>query len=406
MSKNKHNITIVGGGFAGIKAALELVKDDRFRITLISDNTDFHIYGTLYRTATGGTKRISAIPLTHIFKDKPIHLIHDKVVSIDRDKRTVKTQIGHTINYDALLMGIGVTTNYFGIKGLEEYSFGIKSVDQAEELKQHLHQQLIDNKKLDLNYVVVGGGPTGVELAGVLPSYIKHIAKRHNIPGKHKVHVDLIEAAPRLLPRMPKDLSIAVARHLRSIGVKVRVKTSVQAQTADALMVNNKPIRSHTVIWTAGVTNNPLFKKEGFQLSKNGRVRVDHFLQAEPGIYVLGDNADTPYCGMAQTALHDGRYVARNLIRIANGEEPEPYKAKKPIYVMPAGPKWAAVLWGRFRIYGRVGWWLRRMADLIAYHDYRPLFNAVELFLSEQDEEESCVICADDLSKAKYLSAS
>jgi NADH dehydrogenase len=102
----------------------------------------------------------------------------------------------------------------------------------------------------------------------------------------------------------------------------------VEAETADALTVNNRPIRSHSVIWTAGMMNNPFFVEHGFQMSKKGRVRVDQFLQAEPGIYVIGDNADTPYTGMAQTAIYDGNFVAENIERIANKKELVPYKAK------------------------------------------------------------------------------
>lgn len=394
MSKNKHKIVIIGGGFAGIKAALELHKDARFSVSLINSSTDFSFYGALYKTVTGGAKKISQIPLTEVFEQKRTKVIHDKAVHIDRAKRVVTTKAGHTLHYDALIIGIGVVTNYFGIKGLEDYSYGIKSISEAQDLKDHLHKQLVEDKKIDLNYVVVGAGPTGVELAGALPSYIHKIAEKHDIHGRHTVHVDIIEAAPRVLPRMPKDISRRVTKQLRSLGIKIMLKTAVQAQTADALMVGGKPIRSHTVIWTAGMTNNPFFKKNDFQLSQAGKVRVDQYLQAEPGIYVIGDNADTPYSGMAQTALLDGHYVASNLIRVADGKDPVPYKPKKPIYVMPAGPHWAAVLWGNIRIYGRVGWWLRRMADLIAYHDYEPLPSAVSRFLAEDTSEESCPTCA------------
>jgi NADH dehydrogenase len=399
----KHKIVIGGGGFGGVKAALELARDKRFNVTLVSDNPDFRIYGTLYHVATGGARRVSSIPLTEIFAGKPVQLLQDKAIMLDRSKRTITTSVGHTLSYDALILGIGVQTNYFHIKGLQEYSFGIKTPADAEQLKRHLHQQLIDDKQPDLNYVVIGGGPTGVELAGVLPAYLRRIMKQHNLPRK-AIHIDLIEAAPRLLPRMPKDISVMVARHLRKLGIKVRLKTTVEAQTADALMIKGKAIRSHTVIWTAGVTNNPFFMEQQFQLTRSGKVRVDQFLQAEQGIYVIGDNADTPYAGMAQTALYDGVYVARNLMRLADNQEPKPYIAKKPIYVMPAGPKWAAVLWGKFRIYGRVGWWLRRAADLIAYHDYEPWQLAGRRFLAEGDQEEFCPLCTDGMTKLQYLS--
>lgn len=400
---SKHKVLIVGGGFGGIKAALELANDSRFQVTVISDHMDMWIYGALYHTATGGSRRVSSVPLSSIFAGKKVHVLQDKAISLDRQKKIVTTRTGHTLNYDALILGLGMRTNYFGIKGLEEYSFGIKSLEEAEELKAHIHKQVTEDNQQDINYVVVGGGPTGVELAGALPSYIRSVTARHGLPPK-KIHLDLIEAAPRLLPRMPKDVSRVVARHLRKLGIRIYLKTAVQAQTADALMVNDKPIRSHTVVWTAGMSNNAFFSDNQFQLSKNGRARVDQFLQAEPGIYIVGDNADTPYSGMAQTALYDGHFVAKNLVRLADEEQPRPYIAKKPIYVMPAGPKWAAVLWGTVRIYGRLGWTLRRLADLVAYHDYEPWKMALSRFMAEDDREESCLHCADDIAKQNYLS--
>lgn len=393
---SKHRIVIVGGGFGGVKAALELAEDDRFHITLIADHTDFRYYPTLYRTATGGRRMISAIPLDEIFAGKKVHILNDRMVSIDHKARVVKTKVGHKVGYEALVLALGVKTNYFGIKGLEELSFGIKTNADAEELKAHLHEQLIRDKKPDLNYVVVGGGPTGIELAGVLPSYLKHIVKQHGL-GKKAIHVDLIEAAPRLVPRMPKDISKHIAKQLRKLGVKLYLGKTVQAQTAEGLMVDGKPIRSHTVIWTAGVSNHSFFNdNEDFDLASNGKVRVDQFLQSEKGLYVIGDNADTPYSGMAQTALYDGAYIAENLKRLANNEEPRPYHAKKPIYVFPAGHHWAAVLWGKVRIYGKLGWLLRSLADLIAYHDYQPWQLATKRWVAENDSEETCPYCKED----------
>lgn len=399
----KRNIVIVGGGFGGLKAALELCDDNRFAVTLISATTDFRIYGALYRVATGGNLKVASIPLRDIFAEKHITLIESAARSIDRQKRTITTADQQAFTYDAAIFAIGVRTNYFGIKGLEDYAYGIKTPRDAEALKAHLHQQLTDQGRPDLNYVVVGGGPTGVELAGALPAYVKKICEQHNLPPRN-IHVDLIEASPRLLPRMPRDVSFRVKRHLKKIGIHVQTKKAVQAQTADALMVDNKPIRSHTVVWTAGVMNNPFFKDQGFQLAANGRVRVDQFLQAEPGIYVIGDNADTPYSGLAQVALGDGKFVAQNLIRMLNQQDPVPYKAKKPIYVMPAGPRWAAVLWGKVRMYGFMGWILRRVADFVAYHDYEPWQSAVQRWLADIDEEESCPTCLGKLGRVLYES--
>ncbi len=396
-------IVIVGGGFGGLKAALELCSDSRLDVTLISEYRDFRIYGTLYRVATGGSLKIASLPLTEIFADRSIRIVQAKATKLDRTKRLITTSDGQSFNYDALILALGVKTNYFNIKGLQKYSFGIKTPEDAEELKNHLHKQLIEQGKPDLNYVVVGGGPTGVELAGALPGYIKKICQQHDLPNR-RIHVDLIEASPRLLPKMPRDISARVKRHLKKSGIHVQTKKVVQAQTADALMVDNKPIRSHTVIWTAGVTNNPFFSANKFQLAANGKVRVDQFLQAEPGIYVIGDNADTPYSGMAQVALEDGKFVAHNIIRLLNDQNTEPYKAKKPIYVMPAGPRWAAVLWGKFRLYGFAGWLLRRAADFVAYKDYQPWKMALNRWVADSEEEESCPTCLGKLGRVMYES--
>ncbi len=393
MPKQKHQIVIVGGGFAGVKAALELAQDIRFHITLISDTPNFRYYGTLYHTAMGGSSEVSSIPLEEIFTEHPrVKIVYAKATGLDRKTQSLTTDNGEKYTYSALILGLGVVTNYFNIPGIEQNAFGIKTPEDAEELKDHLHAQLLDINQPDLNYVVIGGGPTGIELAGVLGDYVESIRRKHGLP-KRKVHVDLVEAAPYLVPRMPKDISRAIARQLRRQGVKLYLKTAVESQTPDELVIGGKPIRSHTVVWTAGMSNNPFFAEQGFQPSPNRKVRVDQFLQAEPGIYVLGDNADTPYSGMAQTALRDGVFVANNLIRLADGKSNQPYHAKKPIYVMPAGPNWAAVLWGSVRIYGRMGWWLRRAADLIAYHDYEPWFRATKHWLAEYETEESCPRC-------------
>lgn len=388
----KHRIVIIGGGFGGIQTALKLSGDDRFAVTLVTNRPDFHYFPSLYRTATGGKRMISSIPLTEIFQGKPVHIILDEAVGIDREKRVVTTKVRHTIGYEAVVLSLGVQTNYFNIEGLKELSFGIKTPDDAEELKAHLHRQLIEEGKPDTNYVIVGGGPTGIELASSLVSYLKSMLKSHGLEHR-TAHVDLVEAAPRLVPRMPKDISIMVRRRLRKLGIRLYLSTVVQAQTADALMVHDKAIRSHTVVWTAGVTNHPFFKDNAFQLTKSGKVRVDQYLQSEPGIYVIGDNADTPYSGMAQTALNDGAYVAENLKRVASHQDPKPYQAKKPIYVLPAGNGWAAVLWGKVRIYGRLGWILRSLADLVAYNDFEPWQLATRRWLALDDTEDACAMC-------------
>ena len=189
----KQKVVIVGGGFGGTKAALDLAKTDHFDITLVSDHADFRYYPSLYRTATGGRRYISSVALSEIFKDKPVEVEVGSVEGLDRKAKTVNLQDKRKLSYDTLILALGVKTNYFGIKGLDEFSYGIKNVDEAERFKNHLHKQVIDEKHLDLNYVIIGGGPTGVELAGELPGYLRQIAKNHGL--KHNIVAGEIEGS-------------------------------------------------------------------------------------------------------------------------------------------------------------------------------------------------------------------
>src|SRR6266404_309095 len=392
MVNQKTKVLILGGGFGGKKTALELADKPNVYVTLLSDQTNFRYYPTLYRTATGGRLSASQIPLGEIFKARDIKIVHDTAKTLDRQGRKIIGSSGRTYGYDDLVLALGVVTNYFGIKGLKEYSYGIKSIEDAKELRDHIHKLILDEGKPDLNYVVIGGGPTGVELAGALPTHIKHVMDRHGLHDK-KLHIDLVEAAPRLVPRMPKEYSRAVQGRLRRLGIKLYLNQTVQAETTDSLMVSGHPIKSHTVVWTAGVTNHPFFSSNEFSLSEHGKVKVDEYLAAEPNIYVIGDNADTLYSGMAQTALYDAVFMADNLARQAAGKRPRAYRPKKPIYVTPVGPRWAAVLWNKVHLYGWLGWLLRSAADFAGYHDYEPWWTASKHWLAEYETEDSCPTC-------------
>lgn len=389
----KHKVLIVGGGFGGVKTALELAENDRYIVTLLSDGTDLRYYPTLFHTATGGRRANSSIPLQKIFEGKRVTLINATAKSIDRELRILSTKNGKQLDYDFLIIGLGVVTNYFGIPGLPEYSYSIKSQAEVARFKAHLHKQLLDDKKPDLHYVIVGAGPTGIELAGALPAYLKYIMKNHGVSDQ-KIHIDLVEALPRLLPRLPKHTSKVVGRRLRKLGIRLYLGKAVQGQTADELTVNSKPIRSHTVVWTAGVTNHPFFKENDFVITKRGKVSVDAYLQAEENIFVIGDNANTPYSGLAQTALHDGEFVAKNLDRKARGKSYKSYVAKEPVTVIPAGPYWAAVIWGKLRLHGRPGWLLRQASEIVGFHDLQPWPKAARQFLTQFEIEDNCAVCS------------
>lgn len=392
MTSQKH-IVIVGGGFGGVKLALDLSKSGAYRITLVSDRDDFWYFPTLYHAATGAPTDSASIPLTDLFNIYRVNLVKASATKLSRDKRYVHLSSGKKIHYDYVVFAMGVVTNYFGIKGLDQYSYGIKSIDEADRLKQHIHTQLMDEQKPDLNYVVVGGGPTGIELAAQLPAYVRHIMKKHGMPDK-KVRVELIEGAKQLLPRMQKKVGRRVARQLKRLGVHVRLGQAVQGETADALMINGKSLRSHTVVWTAGQANNPFFDVNGFTLSGRHKVVVNEYLEAEPRVFVIGDNAETEFSGMAQTALYDAEYLAANFLRVADGDLRQPYKSKKPIYVIPVGDHWAAVEWGNVHLFGWIGWWLRELGDLKGFLDIEKPVQAGEQWMKEFQHDRQCPTCS------------
>jgi NADH dehydrogenase len=391
--QQKQRIVVVGGGFGGVKTALELAKhEDLFEVTLVSDRADFWYFPTLYHTATGGTRAQSSIPLKFLLKNSGVKIVQGKAVKLDRETKVLTLEDKTPVPYDKLVLALGVVTNYFGIPGLPEFSFGIKSIAEAEELKRHLHQQIVDEGKPDLNYVVVGGGPTGIELSGSLGEYLHFIMKQHGIKDR-PVHIDLVENAPHLMPRMPKSVGRAIERRLRRLGVKLYLGKSVQGETADELTVSGKPIRSHTVVWTAGQANNPFFSENAFTLSPRKKVVVDEFLRAEKDVFIVGDNAETMYSGMAQTAVYDAEFVAHNFVKEAENEPKLAYRPKKPVYVTPAGPRWAAVEWGNTHMYGKLGWFLREAGDFVAFTDIEPLPQAALQWAHTLQDQHLCSVC-------------
>ncbi len=393
MSQSKIRVLILGAGFGGVKTALGLAGNEHFDVTIISEQDDFRYYPTLYHAAIGGNVLASIIPLEEIFAGKDVTLVKGTAKKLDRVSKKVALSSGKYYSYDVLVVALGVVTNYFGIKGLNKYSYGIKTLNDAQELRDHLHKSMVDESSSELNYVVIGGGPTGVELAGSLPTYLAHVAKSHKLPKK-TIHVDLVEAQPRLMPTLSKHYSHAVQKQLRRLGVKLYLNQKVEAETADGLMVSGHNIKSHTVVWTAGVTNNPFLAANKFTLNERGKALVNELLQAEEDIYIIGDNAQTQYSGMAQTALHDAIFLTDNLKRLSTGQRPTPYKPRRPVYITPAGSRWAAVQWGHLQVYGRLGWALREVADLIGYHDLEPWWFATEHWMASNASSEPCMVCS------------
>lgn len=386
------NIIIVGGGFGGVKAALELNRTTNFSITLISDKDHMLYYPALYATATGKSKLQSILPLSAIFEGTRVKIVYDTITGYDPTRHVVvgKKKYG----YDRVIFALGVVTSYFGIKGLDAYSYGIKSAPEIDRFQHHLHDLLNKDQHLDRNYVIVGAGPTGVELSAALASYLKFVSKRHDIK-KAKVSIKLIEAAPRILPRMQESSSRTITRRLKNLGVTVMTGKKVESQDDDSIMVSGKDIPSHTVVWTSGVSNHPFFASHSthFPLAPNGKVVVDDHLMVDSHAYVIGDNAATPYAGLAQTAVYDARYVARDIKRAARHEPRHAYKPFMPPVVIPVGTRWAAFEWRKLHFGGFIGYLIRRAADAIGYGELLRPRHALRAWRSEEWLDENCTRC-------------
>lgn len=394
-TKSTHKkIVIVGGGFGGVKAALELSRTKEFHVTLISDKPYFRYNPTLYHTATGGLFKQSIIPISNILEGGSISFIEAEVVSIDRDKKSLLLKNKSHVEYDTVIFALGSVANYFGIEGMQENSYSIKSAEEVRVFKDHLHAQLQDTGRPDHNYVIVGAGPTGIELAGVLPSYIKRLMKTHGIKDR-KVNVKIIEAAPRLLPRSNPNVSRAVAKRLKKLGVTVVLGKTVEEADDDSLLVGGKDIPSKTIIWTAGTANHPFFRQQDFTLTERGKVEVDEHLMVGDTIYVIGDNANTPFSGMAQTALHDAEYVTRDIEAKFYGNEGDVYKPHSPAYVIPVGAGWATFEWKKVVLIGKLGWILRQAGDWVGFSDIEPWWKATRQWATEFGSEEDCQTCLD-----------
>ncbi len=372
-------LVIVGGGFAGVKTALELSNKPGFEIKLISTHTNFEYHGALYRSATGYSPMEVTIPLKEIFKrSKNVELVLDTVAAINPKRKIMRSETGEEYVYDVAVLAMGNDVNYFGIEGMDQHSFSMTTIPQTIALRTRL-TELFKVPGSKPTIAVVGAGPTGVELAGELQNYARRVAHRY---GRRLAHpkVILLEGADRILPMLDPVLSAKAYKRLIKLGVEMRLSTRVNSCEPGKVCISGEDIEADVIVWTAGsapvdfYANHPRI----FKLDK-GRVVVDEYLRV-PGhqdIYVLGDNAATKYSGMAQTALHDARFVARNLLRIQAGVKPVAYRPRHPIYVVPVGEKWAVVQTQKNLISGYRGWLVRRRADRWIFKNFLPYKAAI-----------------------------
>lgn len=397
-------IVIIGGGFGGVRAALDLSKKrlPSTRIVLISDKTYLEYFAALYRVVVGGSPLEMCIPLQTIFKNTAVELIYETVTHVDFKHKVAVLKSGLFVSYNTLILAVGSESAYFNIPGIREYSYGARSVHEALKLKRHLHELFESTKQASSDFkrsgghvVIIGGGPTGVELAGELGWYTRLLAQKHGFPSFF-LTIDLIEGMPRLLPMLSEKISERVKQHLQSLGINIFLNRSILKGDFEEVYLSDLRMKTKTLIWTAGTKVNSLLSSlQGLEYDSKRRVVVTSTLAAKgfPEVYIIGDAAATVYSGMAQTAVDQGRYVAFLLHQKGLGKKEFPYAPRLPVYAIPVGPHWAVVSWKRWMVYGGIGWLLRRMADFKVYCSILPFYKACIVFFSGYSLTESCPLC-------------
>ncbi len=338
MQKQPH-IVIIGGGFGGLYAAQHLKYSDA-KITLI-DRRNFHLFQPLlYQVATGGLSAANiAAPLRAILKrQKNTDVLLAEVKNIDPRHRRVHFSDGKTLDYDQLVVATGATHNYFGNPQWEEHAPGLKTIEDATEIRRKVlmafeaaeREPDPTKRAAYLRFVVVGAGPTGVELAGALGEIAHQTLKdnfRHMNPDAAEIL--LVEAGKRVLSPYAPELSEKAEHSLEELGVTVETNVMVTDIQADHVKLKypdgEKRVDTHTVIWGAGVQASPLGKvlsdATGVELDRAGRVKVNPDLSINDSIYVLGDLAHcvdkdgSQLPGVAPVAMQQGKYIARLLKR-------------------------------------------------------------------------------------------
>jgi len=377
------HVVVVGGGFGGVKAALELSKKQIGRITLISDESYFLHHATLYATATGKNFAESIIPLNTIFANHPnVEVVLDKVTTFDPKRHLIGGKKDY--HYDKLILALGSVTTYFGIEGMKEHSYGIKSIHQIKDFHEHIHEELV-NQKLDKEYFVIGAGATGVEMAAALNDYLKELITTYRLKQKAS-KVSIVEMAPRITPHLSKTASNKISRQLKKQGIRVRADHKVNALENGRIIIEGKAYATTTAIWTSGVTNNPFFKHnaDSFDLAANGRVNVNPYLEALEDVYVIGDNNTVKHSGTALPTLNQAKHVANNITRVATKRPQEKFHPMSYPSGIPLGPKWGYVEWAGVYISGRTGALARRLMELYGYCQLLPIKQAIPVWRAHE----------------------
>ena len=335
-------VIIIGGGFAGLSAAKGLANKN-LDVTLI-DRTNHHLFQPLlYQVATAGLSPANiAQPLRFILRDaENIRVLWAEVSSIDVNARTVITK-EDTFSYDYLVVGTGARHSYFGHPEWEQYAPGLKTLEDAVELRRRIFTafEVAEKAKTDeeqiaaLTFVVIGGGPTGVEMAGAIGELTRQALRRDfRKIDPSQSQVILIDASTRILSFFDEDLAAAAYDDLAELGVDVRVNEKVTPIDETGVTLGGKHISANTVIWAAGNAASPLGKMLG-EVDRPGRVIVqpDLSVAGHPEVFALGDMSSflhqggQPLPGVSPVALQMGKHAAKNILALERGRATTPFK--------------------------------------------------------------------------------
>ncbi len=373
------NIVIVGGGFGGLSAARILLRKNH-KVTLI-DQRNYHLFQPLlYQVAMAGLSPAEiAYPLRALIgRKKNCKILLGKVIEVNKFEKWVRTET-NKVPFDSLIMACGSTYTYFGSDQWEPFAPGLKTIPQATEIRRRVFlafekaEREADLKKREANltFIVIGGGPTGVELAGSLGEITSfNIYKDFDHINAKQAKIILIEAGSRILPSMTEKLSEEAMKELRELGVEVRLNTRVSDINAEGVRIGEEFIPSSTILWAAGVAANPINKSLGTELDKQGRLFVSRLLSL-PGhddIYVIGDQAryewgpeKTPLPGLAPVAMQQGRFVAQVIdLKARNKNLPDEFKYVDKGQMATIGRGRAVAMYKGIEMHGFLAWmsWL------------------------------------------------
>ena len=369
-------VVIVGGGFAGLAAAKRL-RNTRCEVTII-DRHNHHVFQPLiYQVGTAGLPPGDiASPIRWILRKQPrLRVLLANVERIDSAARRVELDGGDTVPYDYLIVAAGATHSYFGHDDWAEAAPGLQTLDDALAIRRKLllafeeaerEPNRVYQRRL-LSFVIIGGGPTGVEMAGALGEISRQVLRTEfDAVDPAIARIVLIEAGPSILPAFPEELREPARRALQRLGVIVRVGNAVTRVEDGAVWIGDERIEAHSILWAAGVAASPLSRDLGPGLDRAGRVIVapDLSVPNHPGVFVAGDLASfthqtgSPLPGVAQVAKQGGRHAAANVARLIDGQATTPFRYVDPGNMATIGRNAAIADFGFLRVSGYLGWLL------------------------------------------------